>query len=465
MRGTSLLLLFLFGLLVAALFGPSCANIIPPAGGPRDSIPPRLLSAEPRDSSVNFRGDRIQLNFDEYVDLQDLSNNVLFTPLFTSNPPIDVRGKAVTIRFERPLEPNTTYILNFGNAIKDYNEGNVLRNFTYTFSTGPALDSLELQGQVLLAETGGIDTTLMVVLHRNLSDSAVRNETPQYITRLDREGRFRFSNLPADTFAVYAFSDPGRSRRYLNDNQVFAFADTFVITGVQDTVPLLYAYRRAAAPQPPTTAPGNRAVTNRVENRLIVTNNLKEDRQDLNGDLVLSFATPLRTLDTTALLLTYDTVFTRTAYRATLDSARRQLRIQAAWREGTPYNLILGRDFATDTAGRRLLKTDTLFFRTKSAEDYADVNIRLKTVDLSRNPVLLFVQADKVVYSAPVPNGTFVQRRFLPGDYELRILYDTNGNGRWDPGHFFGGRVQPERVITLPQRVTIKGGADNEFER
>ncbi len=145
-----------------------CANIIPPSGGPRDSLPPQLIKADPPDSSVNFRGKRITLYFDELIDrLQDAARNIVISPIPQTPPQFDVKLNAITIRLKDSLEANTTYSFSFGNAIKDVNEGNVLRNFSYAFSTGAALDSLKLTGNVFLAQTGKIDSTLIVVLYKN----------------------------------------------------------------------------------------------------------------------------------------------------------------------------------------------------------------------------------------------------------------------------------------------------------
>src|SRR5215208_2652698 len=116
-----------------------CANIVPPQGGPRDSTPPVLLKAEPRDSTVNFRAKHITLNFDEFIQLKEIQNNLLFTPTFQNNPEIKEKGRTLTITFRDSLESNTTYVLNFGNAITDLNENNVLKNFVYSFSTGPVM--------------------------------------------------------------------------------------------------------------------------------------------------------------------------------------------------------------------------------------------------------------------------------------------------------------------------------------
>lgn len=459
----SFLLIFLAAAIgiISIVGNTGCANIIPPAGGPRDSLPPLLVEASHPDSTLNFRGDRLTLTFDEYVDVIDVQNNFLFTPIFETNPQVSVRLRTVTVRFRDTLEANTTYVLNFGNAIVDINESNILRNFTYTFSTGPSLDSLEFSGKVVMAETGGVDTTLQVLLHRNLDDSAVVKDRPRYVARVDRNGNFRFSNLPAGRFNVYALGDAGILRRYTSSSQYFAFADSPITVG-RDTAVTLYAYRETAAAATGTTATTPRTT---AENRLRFVTNQTNNIQDLLSDLLLTFTTPLRTLDSTRVALTIDSTFSPVPFTSSLDSTRKILRFRTAWQPGRTYNLILDRDFATDTFNRRLLKTDTLSFNTRRAAEYGSINLSIRNLDASANPVLLFIQNDAVVFSTPIPSGNFTSKLFLPGDYELRILYDRNRNGKWDPGQFFGEKRQPELVRPITQRITIKPNWDNELER
>lgn len=123
-------------LAILIISGSGCANVIPPQGGPKDTLPPVLVHATPKDSTLNFKGNRITLTFNEYIDLADVQNNLLFTPLFETVPVIEARLKTLTIRIRDSLEPNTTYSFNFGNAIQDVNEHNPYRNYTYLFSAG-----------------------------------------------------------------------------------------------------------------------------------------------------------------------------------------------------------------------------------------------------------------------------------------------------------------------------------------
>ena len=124
-----------------------CANMLPPQGGPRDSLPPVLDSATPLDSSLNFKGNRIVLTFDEDIDDPREPQNIIYTPSMDAPPNITTKGKELTIKFnDTALQANTTYVINFGDAIIDLTEGNPVINFVYTFSTGPFLDSLEISG-------------------------------------------------------------------------------------------------------------------------------------------------------------------------------------------------------------------------------------------------------------------------------------------------------------------------------
>src|SRR5690349_19334628 len=158
-------ILFFSAILFISNYLPGCANIIAPTGGPKDTLPPVLVSVNPKDSALNFTGKRVTFTFNEYVQLANQTENLVFSPTPTVTPQIDAKLRTITVRIKDTLDPNTTYTIQFGNAISDINEGNVLRNFTYVFSTGNRLDSNTFRGKVLMAETGKVDSTLIVMLH------------------------------------------------------------------------------------------------------------------------------------------------------------------------------------------------------------------------------------------------------------------------------------------------------------
>jgi hypothetical protein len=438
-----------------------CANMIPPEGGPRDTIAPVFVNAVPHDSTVNFKGDRIVLDFDEELDdPKEPRTNIIFTPSFEIDPIVTTKGKAVTINFkDAKLEANTTYVINFGNAIVDITEGNANKGFVYTFSTGPYLDSLEISGKILLAENGGIDTTLNVVLYKDLHDSAIRNKNALYVTRLDRNGNFQFHNLPNDTFAIYAF---GQGRRY-QSNQLFAFKDTAIIAGQADSL-VLYAYREGKV-SPASSLVNTGQIKIPANDRRLRFTPGTTSQQELVNDFILAFPVPLKSFDSTKIHLATDSVYNAEIFTASLDTTRKEVRLKTTWKEGTAYHLVLEKDFATDTSGRQLLKTDTLSFVTKKKADYGSLALKIRNIGAFKNPVLQFVQNNQAVYSVPIKSGVYNEALFTPGDYSLRIFDDINGNGKWDPGNFFEGKRQPEIVHPISQSITVKANWDNEFER
>lgn len=462
---------FLIGaFLLACLLGDTgCANIIPPEGGPRDSLPPVLVKATPHNDSRNFSTDRIVFSFDEYVELNNYSQNLIVSPLPENIPAITRKLNTITIKLRDTLEPYTTYSLNFGNSIKDLNEGNVMQGFTYIFSTGSYIDSLEFSGRVVLAETGETDSTLTIMLHRSGEDSAlVRiNERPRYIAKTDSAGHFLFRNLPPGTFYLYALKDGG-SYRYLDTEQLFAFADSPVVIGQTDPV-TLYAYaskKPGSSPSSPASG-ATRGGNRNTEKRLKFATNLSSLQQSLLGKFIITFETPLKSLDSAKIYFSTDSTYTPVpgGYSWMLDSTRKELTLtNYTWKENTVYNLVLEKDFATDTLEQQLLKADTIKFTTKTTADYGKVTIRFRNLDLSQNPVLLFVQSNTVTHSFPLTGTVFSQALFDPGEYSLRLLHDSNQNGKWDPGEFFGKHRQPEIVRPVGRKLSIKPNWDNQFE-
>lgn len=461
-------------LLIAAIsliISPGCANIVPPQGGPRDSLPPVLLKATPGDSTRNFSGNKITFTFDEFIDVQNIQENLLVSPSPKTNPTVDYKLNTVTLKLKDTLESNTTYSINFGNAIKDFNEGNPLKEFTYTFSTGRYIDSLELSGKLILAENGKTDTTLIIMLHTSANDSAVVKERPRYMAKQDSKGNFVFKNLPPKTFYLYALKDEGGTRRYFSDKQLFAFADKPVIVDGKTAPVTLYAYAAKEQAFPPNTSKlgigankTGKGGVNTVD-RLKYQTNITGNQQDLLSNFVMTFEQPLRFFDSTKIRLYTDTTFSPdTAYAFRKDTSNRKVILTNTWKENTTYHIILEKDFAEDSAGKKLLKTDTLSFNTKKLADYGALKLKFRDLDMTKNPVLLFVLADNVVKTIPLTSPDFSEAIFVPGEYELRILYDKNKNGTWDPGQFFGKHLQPELVKPVERKITVKAAWENEFE-
>ncbi len=439
-------------------FSSGCAQIGAPTGGAKDSIAPVLVKASPDLKHLNFNGNKITLTFDEYVEVVEAQNNVLVSPLPKTNPSINYNLRTVTIRLRDTLQPNTTYSINFGNAIKDVNEGNIFQNFTYVFSTGSTIDSATLKGKLVLAETGLVDSTIAVVLYRNADDSAVQKRRPDYMARIKSDGIFRFTNLPEGTFKVYALKDGDGNKFYNSRTELFAFHDAPVIANTTDTGLQLTLYAYAEEKTQSNTKIS--VLKPKPEKQLKLTYNLT-GTQDILNPLEISFNNPLKKIDTSRFVLS-DTNYNRIAVsNINIDSTAKKIMYHPVWVPGEEYVLIIPKDAVADSVDNNLLKDDTLRFTTKKETDYGRIILRFNNYDSAKNTVIQFLIGDEIKLSASLTGNEYSNKRFPPGEYTIRILTDDNNDGVWTPGNYAEKR-QPEKAITLPQKIGIRPDWDNE---
>ncbi len=437
-----------------------CAQVGMPTGGVRDSLPPVLLTAIPKNGSLNVKENRIVLTFNEYVQLEDVQQSLIVSPVPKINPNIDFKLKTVTIRMKDTLQPNTTYRIELGNSIRDLNENNPIKDYSFVFSTGPYIDSLTLSGNVELAEIGQkADSTMSVFLYSDLSDSAVFKKKPAYITRVNKGGNFNFKNLPPGNYHIFALKDDSGQKMYASKTQLFAFADSSVEVSGKELSIQLFAYQEEKEIPKPPAAP-------KLTAELKFTSSLTSGIQDLLTPLVLEFNKPLKNFNGKQIVLS-DTLFKPLPIEVKIsDTLNKEVTIKSAWLEDTQYKLVIAKEFATDTAGVALTKNDTLSFKTKRESEYGSIKINLKNLEKFKHPVLQFVKNKVVEYSYPLSSPQFFQKLFIPGDYEIRILEDSNQNGVWDPGFYDPAnshlQKQPEKVVSIPQILNIKAGWDNE---
>lgn len=463
----------ILAILIAATWimtGTGCANIIPPGGGPRDTIPPMLVSSSPKDSATNVKTNRITLQFDEFVEVQSAMENVLVSPMPANIPVVDYKLRTVTVKLRDTLEPNTTYSINFGNAIKDINEANILKDFVYVFSTGNTIDNNMLTGKVLVAETGKIDSTLIVLLHRDLQDSAVAKERPRFIAKVDGKGMFRFTNLPTGTFALYALPND-YTKRYDDSAKLFAFADQPINIKADNAAVTLYAYnfpkaQTTATPPSAIKPPASRGVAATAADKAIrYTTNLQPGgRLDIFGNVELTFNKGINAFDSVRVLLTNKDFAVVPGYYFTADSSKHKFTVHYNWGLDQTYNLLVPAGAFKDSSGATTARNDTIKISTKRNEDYGSVKLRFNNLDLAKNPVLLLLQNDKIVEASALTARDWTRKLYAPGEYDMRILYDTNKNGKWDPGSFFGTKRQPEIVRDLKIKLDVRGNWDNEKE-
>ena len=441
----------------------SCANMIPPGGGPKDSLPPILVNAFPKDSAVNVTTKNITLTFDEYVQtLQNVQENLIISPVLKYPPIVDSKLRNVTIKIKDTLEPNTTYSFNFGDAIKDVNEGNTAKGINYVFSTGNTIDFNTYSGYVVIAESGKTDSTLIAILHKNPDDSAVVKERPRYYARINGQGQFTFQNLPKGNFSVYVLPNDF-TKKYDDSTKLFAFRNGPVNISENTRPDTLFAYQEFKRKERlPTASQVKLAPGNKEDKRLKYTLDLETGQQDILNNLTFFFNRKLTLYDSSKFVL-YDTSYNKlNGYSFSIDTSKTKITLVYPWKETTHFRLLIAKDAVSDSSGTTLAKADTIRFITKREADYGSIRLRFTNLDLSKNPVVQFVQSEKIIESFPLTQAQLTRKLYRPGTYELRILYDTNKNGVWDTGHFFGTRRQPEIVQLIPRQLVIRSNWDNE---
>lgn len=216
----------------------ACARRGSPGGGPKDTTPPQLLRAVPDTMSVNVPIDikEIELDFDEYIKLKN-SQDILISPPVSSGTmfmPQGTAAKKVQVKFDTLLRKNTTYTINFGNSIEDNNEGNPLSYFTYVFSTGPVLDSLEIKGRINAPgdKTPGEDVVAALYkVDSAYTDSLILKQQPYYIANIDSVGRFELKHLHEGKYRLLAFEDSSPNLKIDIKTEKIAFVDSIITAG------------------------------------------------------------------------------------------------------------------------------------------------------------------------------------------------------------------------------------------
>ncbi|MFM8914135.1 MAG: Ig-like domain-containing protein, partial [Flammeovirgaceae bacterium] len=210
-------LLFLAGL----LFG-NCANQSSPTGGPQDKKPPVLLKSTPNNNQRNFAAKSFELEFNEYVQLKNANEELLITPSLGKKSKIIAKKNRVLITPEKPLQENTTYTINFRDAVQDLNERNPVYNLRLAFTTGPEIDSLQIAGTVTeLFKEQPPDKITVALYERDTFN--IFNHTPVYFTRTDNRGRFSITNLKAGEYYIYAFDDKNKNLKVDSKTERFGF--------------------------------------------------------------------------------------------------------------------------------------------------------------------------------------------------------------------------------------------------
>ena len=214
----------------------ACASVVAPTGGKKDETAPKLKEVVPPEQTVNFSSEKVVFTFDEYIQLLDKDKQLVISPIIEPAPTFEVKGKKLTITFKKKLKDNTTYTINFGNAVADLHESNPLAGFRYVFSTGTYVDTLFVRGNVVFAENLKSEKGILVMLYTSEDDSLPYNNMPAYFTRTDESGNFSIKNIAHGPYKIFALKDADNNYKYNQSDEWIAFDKTPVIGG--DSTPV-----------------------------------------------------------------------------------------------------------------------------------------------------------------------------------------------------------------------------------
>ena len=565
----------------------SCANQGVPTGGPKDSIPPILLGTTPVYKALNYKGDKVEFTFNEYIIPDGVSELLVISPPLTKRPTIRTKGKSLVIQFNEDLMDSLTYSLDFKNSITDNNEKNPYKNLRFSFATGDVYDSLRVAGRLLNAFNLEPVESGLVLLQNNLHDSAFYNVRPNYIAKTDETGLFMIDNIAPGKYNIFAINDANNDLLYNEGAEELAFFDTLIVPSAEfyeelDTLvkgvdSMMILGHTHFYPEPiylrqfsedifdqfmdsykrETRYKCNVILNESVKDTFninlinneatnwyqlepnekmdslvfwisdttvanldtlfmefsyymldsaaqlyvqkdtvemnfkdVVVEKSKKRRKskeddvdkpepiqqfnwttdinssafDLNKNIKLTTPEPVGFFDSTQILLylTEDTLKTPLKYNFEKDtSAWRQYSISFNWEPETSYTLEIDSAACENIYGitsKRLSKN----LKTREEDYYGTVLLKITSVPCPMLVQLLKNNDDEnVLAEQAIENDQTVIFDYLsPEKYKVKIIYDENGNGKWDTGSF-QDKYHPEKVAYINEIVKVRSNWEN----
>ncbi|PCJ28553.1 MAG: hypothetical protein COA97_01005 [Flavobacteriales bacterium] len=519
--------LIIFFLTALILF--SCAQIVPITGGERDVEAPIEVKSTPKNGSTLFTEKTITIEFDEFINLTNVSNQLIVSPLMETPPEILVRGKKLVIKLGGNLVENTTYSLNFGNSITDITENNVFPNYKYVFSTGTFIDSLSYSGTVVSSFNLSQKENIYVLLYDQFEDSIPYKELPRYVALTDKEGNFSITNIAHGDYKFFAINDINGNYLFDLPNEEIAFKNEVVQLDSSSSDNMVYLFEEESGLQYvikaeykqfgkidvilnlPTenfsyTPPNfilkepwylveknetgdsislwlNTFGSNETINLIIadaeeiidtIEIDLMHSNKDsslpiysnitsqfnLNQPVFITTKRPISNFDFSKMELLEDS--NSVDYKPSkIDSVGRKFKLDYSFKENTNYQLFIPPGTFEDIYG---LKNDTvkIDFKTKSESDYGIINLSINT-NFSKNYIVQLFKNDKLIRESHLKEAVKTQYKYLlPGNYELKLIIDSNNDKKWNTGNYLEN-LQPEKVIYYEKEIKIRANWDNDI--
>ena len=520
-----------------------CAQIKAPSGGDRDQTPPQVKKASPPSLTTSFSSSLITLEFDEYIQLNDPYNQIIVSPPLDERPEFTLKKKSLIIDLkDQQLRPNTTYTIQLGQAVQDYNERNPAGDLSYVFATGPELDSAFVNGRVYDALDLKALGKAKVMLYQHPLDSAYLENRPDYFAMSDEGGNFTIKNLPAGSFQVialveenanYIYDEPGIEKVGFSIDAVSSitkavpdslsepqFVDDSLATPLPPTVEklsiplfreegLVFIQESNRDKTGFATIGFNRVVeeveVKALENPDQLLQEHKEDSLYLQwiGDLGkhrVEIKWDTLVLDTIKLnleedaeeslaflglrennLAPEDTLFlefnrflskvSSADFKVIQDSiplqvnaetTGRALAVPGPWVEGSAYKMEFP-PTAVEAYGAALSDTVRTNFETIAPSEYGRLIINIST-DFDDPYVLQILKNGEIELEfVGKGEGQADFAKLLPGTRELRLIQDTNGDGKWTTGSF-ELQIPPERIFLFEEKMEIRSRWEQDID-
>lgn len=216
------------------LFALSCAKQTSPTGGPKDTIPPKLVNTIPPNEAINFKGRHIELEFTEMVAANNPKEQLIITPSMGKDFEVKARKNSIIVSFEKDFEDSTTYTFNFRDAVQDITEKNPARNLQLAISTGSYIDSLSIEGNIYDLIKGKEVSEATVAIHPRNDTFSILKHPATYFTKTDKKGNFKIDHLRPDVYYIYAIDDKNRNLTADSRTEAYGFLKDS-INLIQDT--------------------------------------------------------------------------------------------------------------------------------------------------------------------------------------------------------------------------------------
>ena len=569
---------FIIAGFIYLLIYTSCANEGSPVGGPKDTIPPVLIRSQPEYGALNFKGNEIRLTFDEYIVDDKASETMVISPPMKKRPTLRLKSKTLILQFNEKLRDSVTYSIDFKNSIEDNNERNPMKSLRFSFSTWGVLDTLRVAGMVKDAKTLEPVAKSLVMLYRNLSDTAIYSMIPDYIDKTDEKGLFLFDNIAPGKYHLFAINDVNSDLKYSPGAEAIAYDDSLIVPEVHfhahadtlvsgtdsllilghyhflpgpvylrqfienifnqfltsseretrykcrfifeqsvkdtfginllnykasnwymlepnptmdtitlwisdttvanlDTLRMKLSYNQVDStgsfyikndtldmsyleknPEPVRRKRKGNEEAPPAITQFIIGTNIKTNAFDLNNSIYLTIPQPVKYFNPDMIHLSIESDTTHTPLKFTFrkdTTAWRRYKLSYSWYPNTSYRLKIDSAACENIYGitnSKFLKV----FKTQKEDYYGSIIIHATNVP--EHVIIQLLSADKeaVVQNHAINKDGDVTFSYLaPEKYKLKVIYDSNGNGKWDTGSL-KKHYQPEVVGYFQKVIKVR---------